>query len=74
MFDPSGTLLVTASVRGHSVYVFQICPPDSRGAKGGLRMGSAVRLFRCALVLATCRASSQRKRAWTGPHSRACAG
>ena len=40
---------MTASVRGHSIYVFQICPPDGRGAKGGLRMGSAVRLFRSAL-------------------------
>ena len=46
-FDPSGTLLITASIRGHSIYLFQICPAEGRSAKAGLRIGSAVRLYRC---------------------------
>ena len=46
-FDPSGSLLITASIRGHSIYLFQICPPEGRSAKAGLRIGSAVRLYRC---------------------------
>ena len=49
-FDPSGTLLVTASVHGHSIHIFQICPPaGGRGGAGGAGlpcMGSAVHLFR----------------------------
>jgi WD40 repeat protein len=28
-FDPTGTLLVTASIGGHNFNVFQICPPPS---------------------------------------------
>ena len=48
-FDPSGTLLITASIRGHSIYLFQICPAEGRSAKAGLRIGAAVRLYRCDL-------------------------
>ena len=47
-FDPSGTLLVTASVHGHSVHIFQISPPTggSRAGDGDVPMGSAVHLYR----------------------------
>ena len=34
-WDPSGLLLVTASVYGHSVNVFQICPPAAAASSGG---------------------------------------
>ncbi|KAK9793997.1 hypothetical protein WJX73_003967 [Symbiochloris irregularis] len=49
-FDPSGTLLVTAGVNGHSVHIFQICPAastagSSRGDSGPC-LGSAVHLYR----------------------------
>lgn len=51
-FDPSGTLLVTAGVNGHSIHIFQICPAASAAGSrgdGGPCMGSAVHLYRCAL-------------------------
>ncbi|XP_010522679.1 PREDICTED: autophagy-related protein 18g isoform X2 [Tarenaya hassleriana] len=35
-FDPSGTLLVTASVCGNNINIFQIMPSCSRGASGAL--------------------------------------
>jgi WD40 repeat protein len=31
-FDPSGTLLVTASVYGHNLNVFRLTPPSTAGA------------------------------------------
>ena len=35
-FDPSGTLLVTASVYGHNLNVFRLTPPSSiAGSNGG---------------------------------------
>lgn len=52
-FDPSGTLLVTASVHGHSIHIFQICP--HQGGRAGAAgsgvpcLGSAIHLFRCVL-------------------------
>lgn len=49
-FDPSGTLLVTASVHGHSIHIFQIRPPAGGRSGGGSCgipcMGSALHLFR----------------------------
>ncbi|KAL3508537.1 hypothetical protein ACH5RR_027938 [Cinchona calisaya] len=42
-FDPSGTLLVTASVQGHNINVFQITPQNTSGAGSG---ASYVHLYR----------------------------
>ncbi len=40
-FDASGTLLVTASVHGHTVNIYHLAAPHKRG-----EMGNAVHLFR----------------------------
>ena len=40
-FDASGTLLVTASVHGHTVNIYHLAAPSKRG-----EVGSAVHLFR----------------------------
>ncbi|XP_027172544.1 autophagy-related protein 18f [Coffea eugenioides] len=42
-FDPTGTLLVTASVHGHNINVFRIIPRDTSGAGFG---ASYVHLYR----------------------------
>ena len=42
-FDASGTLLVTASVHGHTVNVFHLSAPP---AGGGGKPGAALHLFR----------------------------
>lgn len=51
-FDPSGTLLVTASLHGHTVHIFHICPwqgTDSGRCTGSARpLASAVHLYRLA--------------------------
>ncbi|DBB01086.1 TPA: hypothetical protein ACH3X1_000979 [Trebouxia sp. C0004] len=50
-FDPSGTLLVTASLHGHNVHIFHICPWHGTGAprEGSARpLASAVHLYRLA--------------------------
>ena len=50
-FDPSGTLLVTASLHGHNVHIFHICPWRGTGAprEGSARpLASAVHLYRLA--------------------------
>jgi hypothetical protein len=41
-FDSSGTLLVTASVHGHTINIFQLCS----SAAGSSQAGSALHLFR----------------------------
>ncbi len=48
--DPSGTLLVTASLHGHNVHIFHICPlQGTAGPRGSARpLASAVHLFRLA--------------------------
>ena len=40
-FDASGTLLVTASVHGHTINIFQLASPSRKGERG-----SALHLFR----------------------------
>lgn len=46
-FDPSGTLLVTASIHGHNINVFQICPASGGARSGaGAGAGAAVHLYR----------------------------
>ncbi|DBA69654.1 TPA: hypothetical protein ACH3X2_012712 [Trebouxia sp. C0005] len=50
-FDPSGTLLVTASLHGHNVHIFHICPWHGTGApkEGSARpLASAVHLYTLA--------------------------
>lgn len=51
-FDPSGTLLVTASLHGHNVHIFHICPWQGTGSgqcSGSARpLASAVHLYRLA--------------------------
>jgi len=50
-FDPSGTLLVTASLHGHNIHIFHICPWHGTGAprEGSARpLASAVHLYRLA--------------------------
>lgn len=34
-FDPSGTLLVTASIRGNNINIFRIIPSSSQNGSGG---------------------------------------
>ena len=46
-FDPSGTLLVTASLHGHNVHIFQICPRQGPDRPISARpTASAIHLFR----------------------------
>ncbi|XP_043705024.1 autophagy-related protein 18f-like isoform X2 [Telopea speciosissima] len=45
-FDPSGTLLVTASVQGHNINVFQIMLPIAGNSSGSYAGGSHVHLYR----------------------------
>lgn len=45
-FDPSGTLLVTASIRGHNINVFHILPSPSSCSSVFTGTGSSVHLYR----------------------------
>ncbi|XP_077221211.1 autophagy-related protein 18f-like [Tasmannia lanceolata] len=45
-FDPSGTLLVTASVQGHNINVFRIMPSPLGSSSGFDATGSYVHLYR----------------------------
>lgn len=47
-FDPSGTMLVTASLHGHNIHVFHICPRQCASDKPASQRptASAVHLFR----------------------------
>ncbi|CAN1325828.1 Autophagy-related protein 18f [Linum perenne] len=45
-FDPSGTLLVTASVQGHNINVFKIMPGFTMSTSTGNSEGSYVHLYR----------------------------
>ncbi|KAJ4981654.1 hypothetical protein NE237_032491 [Protea cynaroides] len=45
-FDPSGTLLVTTSVQGHNINIFQIMPPIAGNSSGSDAIGSYVHLYR----------------------------
>ena len=47
-FDPSGTLLVTASLHGHNVHIFHICPRQSPSHRPAAQRpsASAIHLFR----------------------------
>lgn len=52
-FDPSGTILVTASLHGHNLHIFHICPwqgtsSSSQGAGSARPLASAVHLYRLA--------------------------
>lgn len=51
-FDPSGTILVTASLHGHNVHIFHICPwqgtGSARGSGSARPLASAVHLYRLA--------------------------
>lgn len=51
-FDPSGTLLVTASLHGHNLHIFHICPwqgtSSSQGGGSARPLASAVHLYRLA--------------------------
>lgn len=44
-FDPSGTLLVTASVQGHNINVYKITPEPS-GSSSGDSTAAYVHLYR----------------------------
>uniref|UniRef100_A0A1D1Z9A3 Breast carcinoma-amplified sequence 3 n=1 Tax=Anthurium amnicola TaxID=1678845 RepID=A0A1D1Z9A3_9ARAE len=45
-FDPSGILLVTASVHGHNINVFRVMPPLRGGSLGSDANGSYTHLYR----------------------------
>nr|XP_010908141.1 autophagy-related protein 18f isoform X1 [Elaeis guineensis] len=45
-FDPSGTLLVTASIHGHNINVFRIMPSPCGSSSGSGANGSYVHLYR----------------------------
>lgn len=45
-FDPSGMLLVTASVLGHNINVFRIMPGPSEGSSGAASGPSYAHLYR----------------------------
>ncbi|KAI8557648.1 hypothetical protein RHMOL_Rhmol04G0026400 [Rhododendron molle] len=45
-FDPRGTLLVTASVQGHNINVFQIMPLQSGSSPGSDSRASYIHLYR----------------------------
>lgn len=46
-FDPSGILLVTASVHGHSVNIFQLVPNPNKHGSSKPCTGSAIHLYKC---------------------------
>lgn len=45
-FDPSGTLLVTASVQGHNINVYKITPEPSGSSSGSDSSAAYVHLYR----------------------------
>ncbi|KAG0474094.1 hypothetical protein HPP92_015951 [Vanilla planifolia] len=45
-FDPSGTLLVTASIRGHNINVFHIAPSFCSNSSAYTEIGSSIHLYR----------------------------
>ncbi|KAL0302074.1 UNVERIFIED_CONTAM: Autophagy-related protein 18f [Sesamum radiatum] len=65
-FDPSGSLLVTASVQGHNINVFRIMPGNS-GGSGAASGSSYVHLYRLQRGL-----TNAHKRCWTQLDDKAC--
>jgi len=45
-FDPSGTLLVTASINGHNINVFQIMPSVHGSSSDSDATGTCIHLYR----------------------------
>ncbi|WOK91879.1 autophagy-related protein [Canna indica] len=45
-FDPSGTLLVTASIHGHNINVFCIIPSPSASSEGTEAKGTCIHLYK----------------------------